>query len=156
MFIYAYILYIILLYIILLYYYILYYTLLLLRSILIFSSPLPIFLLFCSILPILFLPHLSLPLLSLSFLLFRSISSSSSPLFPHPLLFFLLLQSQSIFCSVLPPLLLSLPNNFILYVSVLTYTYLYSRLIQLLTPHVLSEWMVEVCGAYLCGVRFMF
>ena len=24
----------------------------------------------------------------------------------------------------------------------------------ILTPHVLSEWMVEVCGAYLCGVRF--
>ena len=23
-----------------------------------------------------------------------------------------------------------------------------------LTPHVLSEWMVEVCGAYLCGVMF--
>jgi hypothetical protein len=27
---------------------------------------------------------------------------------------------------------------------------------DVLTPHVLSEWMVEVCGAYLCGVRFMF
>jgi hypothetical protein len=25
-----------------------------------------------------------------------------------------------------------------------------------LTPHVLSEWMVEVCGKYLCGATFMF
>jgi hypothetical protein len=25
-------------------------------------------------------------------------------------------------------------------------------LFDVLTPHVLSEWMVEVCGKYLCGV----
>jgi hypothetical protein len=52
-------------------------------------------------------------------------------------------------------LLLLLPI-FILYLSVLGYPYLYSLLpifqINNLTPHVLSEWMVEVCGAYLCGV----
>ena len=60
------------------------------------------------------------------------------------------------------------PPIFILYLSVLTYTYLYylssilsplpnpnlssvlsSQYPKYLTPHVLSEWMVEVCGAYL-------
>jgi hypothetical protein len=85
---------------------------------------------------------------------------------------------------------LFLPNplilSFILYLSVLTYTYLYSInllpisnnnsdpaqiiggmsrvvdgywylvLVYVLTPHVLSEWMVEVCRFYLCGVRFCF
>ena len=29
-------------------------------------------------------------------------------------------------------------------------------MLDVLTPHVLSEWMVEVCGAYLYRVRFMF
>jgi hypothetical protein len=41
---------------------------------------------------------------------------------------------------------------FILYLSVLTYTYLYSSSFPIfknnLTPHVLSEWMVEVCRFY--------
>jgi hypothetical protein len=27
--------------------------------------------------------------------------------------------------------------------------------VYVLTPHVLSEWMVEVCGAYLCGLGFV-
>jgi hypothetical protein len=42
--------------------------------------------------------------------------------------------------------------------SVLTYTYLYSLQIfpDVFTPHVLSEWMVEVCGAYLYRFWFMF
>jgi hypothetical protein len=51
----------------------------------------------------------------------------------------------------LPPLLISSQHHtstipiFILYLSVLTYTYLYSiNISPNLTPHVLSEWMVEV------------
>ena len=54
-------------------------------------------------------------------------------------------------CSILLFLPFSSPLSFpifILYVSVLGYAYLYSRLIflipNILTPHVLSEWMVEV------------
>ena len=73
-------------------------------------------------------------------------SSSSSLISSCSFLFHSLPPSQSIYLS-LP----SLPI-FILYVSAFGYPYLYSRLIQLLTPHVLSEWMVEVCGAYLYPV----
>jgi hypothetical protein len=45
--------------------------------------------------------------------------------------------------------------------SVLTYTYLYTILFFLLffkylTPHVLSEWMVEVCRFWWVCVRFWF
>jgi hypothetical protein len=49
-------------------------------------------------------------------------------------------------CSVL--LFIPITLSIILYVSMVSYSYLYSRLIPVpncLTPHVLSEWMVEVC-----------
>ena len=103
-------------------YYILYYTLPL------FSSILPLLSSFSS--PILFLWS-SLPII-LFFLSFPPSQSSSSPS-PHSLLIFLFL-----------PIFLPI---FILYLSVLGYTYLYlifqlSRTI--LTPHVLSEWMSRV------------
>ena len=57
---------------------------------------------------------------------------------------------------------LPLSSSFKVYVSVFGYPYLYYLLIfpiilsQISTPHVLSEWMVEVCGAYLCGVGLCF
>jgi hypothetical protein len=111
-----------------------------------------------------------------SYLLFQSHLSSFTLYLPHFSSFHtcrcLLLDTyilySSIFCSLLflstfpqsstpnIPFLLYLPI-FILYVSVFTYSHLYSRLIfPKLTPHVLSEWMVEVCGRYLCGIHFMF
>jgi hypothetical protein len=80
-------------------------------------------------------------------------SQSSLPLLPHPNL-----SSSSLLFPSLTILFWSYPTFishpiFILYLSVLTYTYLYSNPNQNnLTPHVLSEWMVEVCGAYLCWV----
>ena len=126
------------------YYYIIYYTYTtiilsytILSSIsLLFPSsvPLPIYILFSSSPPLLSssvlysLPFLSLlsSVLSLTLLL---LLSSSSPI-----------------------------SSFKVYVSVLTYGYLYSLqifpTITNLTPHVLSEWMVEVCGAYLYRVVF--
>ena len=115
------------------YYYILSYTILSSSSILFYSSP-------------------SLPLLISSF----PSSSSSAPSFykrntsisNNPSL-----RNPSIFNIHL--------SHFILYVSALTYAYLYSRLIfpifkNNLTPHVLSEWMVEVCRFDKCGVRLGF
>ena len=127
-----YILYIIhiLLYIIhihIIYYYILYYTL----PILLFF-----FLLSFSFFPI-YLPLLyssPLPIFSSSPLLLFQYSPSHSYSNLSPLLF----SSQSISFPIL-----------ILYVSVFIVGYLYLRLIILnpkLTPHVLSEWMVEVCA----------
>jgi len=126
----------------LIHYYILYYTLL-------FCSPLLYLLFFCSIF---FIPPLPLPnihsilvgsyiylFILFSFILFFLSHLSQSPLIYH--LFHL-------------PILFPI---FILYLSVLTYTYLYSRLIfSNLTPHVLSEWMVEVCGKYLYRYRLVF
>ena len=51
--------------------------------------------------------------------------------------------------------------HFILYLSVLTSTYLYSINIQsqyskYLTPHVLSEWMVEVCWFEVCVLVYVY
>jgi hypothetical protein len=144
------ILYIILLYIlyIIIYYYILY----------LYSSSPPIPLLFCSsvlssssvyILYYILIFCLYSPLLFFSsILLFSWPISSSSHSFQYS--FYILLfpsltiQSSSFFYSQ------SSIYQFILYLSVLTYTYLYSISILIpnnSTPHVLSEWMVEVCGA---------
>ena len=88
------------------------------------------------------------------------ISSSSSHLPLPPLILYhlpLIYLLSLLFFPYNPPLPTSLPI-FILYLSVLGYTYLYSIYLssKYLTPHVLSEWMVEVCIVYLCGVRFWF
>jgi hypothetical protein len=120
-----YIIHILLLYLILYYYYILYYilyyTILFFSSIPLFPSHTDTFL-FSSI--------SSIPILFLLFLSFYP-SFPDNPSLPNP-------SSSPIF-----PI-------FILYLSVLTYAYLCSNPNQNnLTPHVLSEWMVEVCGAYL-------
>ena len=85
---------------------------------------------------------------------FLSISSSSSLLSFSHLSIFLLFSSSPLFS---PPLFFHSTISFILYLSGVTYTYLYSIKIfifhqyinlhfplQVLTPHVLSEWMVEV------------
>ena len=158
------VLYIILLYIIIyyiLYYilyihiYIIYYILLLLYYILylILYSSLPlIYLLSFSLLSsFLFssISHSSL-ISNLSLLL---ISSSSLPFysFPTPLPF--------LFRSI-PPIIPSFPIpilSFKVYVSAFGYPYLCSFDLfssNNLTPHVLSEWMVEVCRFEVCGVRF--
>ena len=74
--------------------------------------------------------------------------------FPFPSIFLFSLlssysQSISPICS--SPLFSSIPI-FILYVSVLGYPYLYYHPTispKFLTPHKLTEWMVEVCGSYL-------
>ena len=80
------------------------------------------------------LPFLSLssltPLLSSDLLIYLPYSHSSFPLFPYS-------------------------STIILYVSVLRYPYLCSvgrEGDDILTPHVLSEWMVEVCRFYMYGV----
>ena len=107
-------------------------------------------------------PFPSIFLLFLSFLSSFLIPIFPSPPHPHP-------PSFSSFSSPIPPTLpplipllqIYLPlqssisfSIFLLssnqYVSGLTYTYLYSINIsfQSLTPHVLSEWMVEVCRFY--------
>jgi len=98
------------------------------------------------------------------------LSSSLLPLPSHPLIHSILVGtyiylfifssvlSQTSYLSILKGihiyLMFRLKRNthiylsFILYLSVLTYTYLYSLQIYLIsnnsTPHVLSEWMVEV------------
>jgi hypothetical protein len=70
---------------------------------------------------------------------------------------------SSVLYSSLPTLILSpvppLPHSFYTcrYLHILIYIILWSSLPILLlpkylTPHVLSEWMVEVCGAYLYRV----
>ena len=71
--------------------------------------------------------------------------------------YYILYYTLLIFCSISPPLFFcsSLPIHhlfisFKVYVSAFGYTYLYSiipifHISQLLTPHVLSWWMVEVC-----------
>jgi hypothetical protein len=70
------------------------------------------------------------------------------------------------FCSISLPLLLFLfysipPPSYSFYTCRYLHTLIYISLSIIpffplfknnLTPHVLSEWMVEVCGAYLCGV----
>ena len=145
---------------------ILYYTLLLFSSILSFPfSSFPI--LSSSSIPIFFLFHLlfySFPshsqpfytcrylhlLIYIPFFLF---SSDLSPSVPLPLLFFPFPIIGSISSYPLPniPFPYSIPI-FILYLSVVPYTYLCSpifppifhQLPKYLTPHVLSEWMVEV------------
>ena len=69
----------------------------------------------------------------------------SIPILPNPLLLFT------------PPS----PPSFILYLSILIYVYLYSFLINKLTPHILSEACLEWCS-FICvvfgvlGVCFMF
>ena len=88
---------------------------------------------------------------TLLFLLFFFPSSpSSSPLsLPNPTLLFFLLFFPPIFSSSPPP---NLPStSFKVYVSVFIVGYLYLLIpclsfTGILTPHVLSEWMVEVCG----------
>ena len=128
---YYYIIYYILYYIIYYYYYILYILYLIL-----YSSSLLIY-----FPPILF----SFP--SSSYLPFLFYSSSSSQSFSSPSSSHHPIQSIRVGSSLClfmfnPDLFLS---SFILYLSVLTYTYLYSsRFPKYLTPHVLSEWMVEV------------
>ena len=81
----------------------------------------------------------------LYYTLLFSQSSFSFPISSSPLLL-----SQSI-SSIYPP-------SFKVYVSGLTSTYLYSSnhsyLPKVLTPHVLSEWLVEVWCVYLCGGWF--
>ena len=94
-----------------------------------------------------------------SSLLLFILPSSSDLSSPNPLP---LLNQSSSSSHTLPSLpfpcslLLSLSSilSFILYLSVLTYTYLYSIPSDNLTPHVLSEWMVEVCR--FDEYRFMF
>ena len=99
------------------YYYIISYTILSSSSDLLFHSP-----------P---LPQ-SIPSIFCSPLLFCSFFYSLPSSFPLP--------------SFPSSFLLSFPTSFKVYVSAFTYTYLYSiPIFQLLTPHVLSEWMVEVC-----------
>ena len=128
----------VILYIILL---ILYIILFLLYLILYYTLPL---LLFCSsslLLPILLFLSLYYTLL---FLLF--FSSFPSLFFRSLLLFYPFLVSLSL------PLL-----SFKVYVSGLPSPYLYSPNIAShpnLTPHKLTEWMVEVCRFYKYGVRF--
>ena len=102
-------------------------------------------------------------------ILFHLLRYSSNPShLPSPLPFLL---SPSPFPFPSFPTLLSLPSSlpillfffhhsrsssFILYVSVLTYTYLYSQhQSTILTPHVLSEWMVEVCASDKYRVGFV-
>ena len=63
-------------------------------------------------------------------------------------------QSFSSFPSTFLILQINSPH-FILYVSVLGYTYLYYPDSKL-TPHVLSEWMVEVCAGDKYRFWFMF
>jgi hypothetical protein len=174
-----YILYIILyyyiIYYLILYYYILYYTLLffcLYSSLLILQfyppllfillDPYLIFCLYSSLLIILqFYSSLLFILLDpylIFYLSFPSNVFSSSHLsssFPIPFTSFPLLPNiHSILVGTYIYLFIlfsSILLSFILYLSVLGYTYLYSNPNQNnLTPHVLSEWMVEVCGAYLC------
>ena len=81
------------------------------------------------------------------------------PLLPHPnnlIYHIFLFSSSSIFYS---------PHSFytcrylhiLIYILLIysSFPILFSHLLfpnPNLTPHVLSEWMVEVCGAYLCGV----
>ena len=112
-------------------YYILYYTLLF------FFCSLPLLLCSLSSLPLhLFLFSFS----SFPTILFHPISL----LFPFPIYLLSFLLSQSDLSSYSSPLI-PFPI-FILYVSGLPYEYLYSRLIQLLTPHVLSDGNVEWCS----------
>ena len=139
---------IIIIYYILLYYYILYiyiyiyyYYILYITIISYYTLSLSFFLsfLFCSSFTILLIipPSSIPPFLSSLLLSFYSLSFSFPPLLLHPL-------SPSLsFSSLL---------SFKVYVSAFGYPYLCSRLITILTPHKLTEWMVEVCGAYLCGV----
>ena len=107
-----------------------------------------------TILFLLFLSHLSSfpsnPFLSSSLLFQSSLPFShllSFPL-PLPILIFFPLHNIPIhsFLSSLPLLsylFSSSSLSFKVYVSVLRYPYLYSH--PVFTPHVLSEWMVEVC-----------
>jgi len=100
------------------------------------------YLLFLFLLSSLLLIH-SIPLPPHIHLLFSSIPPSSLlPIF----ILYLSGVADTYLCSIKIFMFPSpLPSPFILYLSVLGYTYLYSRLQDNLTPHVLSEWMVEVC-----------
>jgi hypothetical protein len=74
----------------------------------------------------------------------QSISSSSIPLLP---IFPSLLYNPSQYSF------LSHPNIHSILVGTWIHIFIFFHLPpKYLTPHVLSEWMVEVCGAYLCGV----
>jgi len=134
------------------YYYYTYYTILILSFP--SSSPLPLFLpipplliyhslIFSSILPLF---SSSLPFFSSPFILYLSVLTygylcsstfSSFPIYSLP--------SQSIF-----------PSQYPFYTCRgVGYTYLYSSSFpDNLTPHVLSEWMVEVCRFEVCCVLF--
>jgi len=79
-------------------------------------------------------------------------SSSTIPL-PFLISFILLFFPHSFLYHLIP--LPSSSPSFILYLSILIYIYLYSRLINNFTPHVLSEACLEWCsficvGVYLC------
>ena len=128
------------------YYYILYYILYLIQYTIILSYTI----LFSSSVLFLFPIFLSSHLPNhLIYLLFpypsQPFRSSSLPSHSSHLLLFLTIILHS---HLLIP-------TFILYVSVLGYTYLYSfqdnHPIIVLTPHKLTEWMVEVCRFEVCG-----
>ena len=98
-----------------------------------------------------FSPLPSLPLLFSSSSDLSSFSPSSS--YSSPLLFWsIFLYNHPIYLLFFLPSLL-LPS-FKVYVSVLTYTYLYSLLINNSTPHKLTDGNVEWCSAYLYRVVF--
>jgi hypothetical protein len=85
-----------------------------------------------------FLPFLPIFILSFSHLMFNHLPSHVPP-------FSSVLSSIPNFCHLIHlPLL---PNPNLCLCSVLIP-------ISKLTPHVLSEWMVEVCGPYLCRNAF--
>jgi hypothetical protein len=155
-------------YILYIYYYILYYTLLLLYIIihillyytllfylfLFCSSPLlfpilsrsspPIFILYLSVLTYTYLYSLQI------FPIFHSSPNPSQTRYPSLKGIYLSIniKRNTIFYLWVKEIHISI-YHFILYLSVLTYGYLYSSsvpdLSNNLTPHVLSEWMVEVC-----------
>ena len=131
---------------------------------------------YSSFLPLLFPISLSFsfPSILLSFpssTIFLLLPFRPSIIFPsssHSLPFFSLPQSDLSSFTILPVLssishlihsfpfsfpILNLSSSFKVYVSAFGYPYLYSRLIfPKLTPHVLSEWMVEVCAGDLYPV----
>ena len=88
-------------------------------------------------------------LLLSSHLFFYSFPSSSNQYLSVLTYTYLYSSSNLFFIPFSSPLSSSPIPTFILYLSVLPYGYLCSLIFQtILTPHVLSEWMVEVCRFY--------
>ena len=140
------ILYLILYYYIL-YYYILYNTLLIYFFFLFFSSLLSLLLPSQHPTPLFPSPNLIQSIrvgtyITLFIFLQYSLPSSHSfyTCLYFPMFIYILFSSFDLFSLFPSPPI----SSFKVYVSGLTYGYLYSILIQFLTPHVLSEWMVEV------------